>query len=379
MISRIACICLLLTPALAKAQTSPTFSLVGTGSTRTLDLQDPASGNATALGTVNSFGWHPIEDISQTVSVAPAGNASISTLTGSVSQITGTAAHASSREFGEVRSFTSAYGYGSTGTPDKVVSYRSMVALQGTSDVWVDNTLLEHDTNGPINTHLLEADYNMDSTNKYSTTNFGHGVRADGTSFDGVSALGIVVTGLSPNGGIASAGFNVASADTNKLFQYGYSTGFGLAKAGYYDGSDAVNSYLDVGPHIMGLNLESGGYSSGVALAIPWQRQITSLGSDASRHNIISVDSTNKLVLGDSGLSGTVIASSLMPGTSATTIGNYATPFAATYTQMIAITMSNPPASSSATCSPGMVQWDANYVYVCVGTNTWRRSALASF
>jgi hypothetical protein len=37
------------------------------------------------------------------------------------------------------------------------------------------------------------------------------------------------------------------------------------------------------------------------------------------------------------------------------------------------------PSSSSAPCKPGEIGADANYVYVCVATNKWRRSALSSF
>ena len=37
------------------------------------------------------------------------------------------------------------------------------------------------------------------------------------------------------------------------------------------------------------------------------------------------------------------------------------------------------PASSSAPCTAGQIGADANYVYVCVAANTWKRSALSSF
>jgi hypothetical protein len=37
------------------------------------------------------------------------------------------------------------------------------------------------------------------------------------------------------------------------------------------------------------------------------------------------------------------------------------------------------PASSSAPCTAGQIGADAKYVYVCVATNTWKRSALGSF
>jgi hypothetical protein len=37
------------------------------------------------------------------------------------------------------------------------------------------------------------------------------------------------------------------------------------------------------------------------------------------------------------------------------------------------------PASATATGTTGDIQWDANYVYVCTATNTWKRSAIATW
>ena len=37
------------------------------------------------------------------------------------------------------------------------------------------------------------------------------------------------------------------------------------------------------------------------------------------------------------------------------------------------------PASSSAAGTSGQIKWDANYIYVCTATNTWKRVALSSF
>jgi hypothetical protein len=37
------------------------------------------------------------------------------------------------------------------------------------------------------------------------------------------------------------------------------------------------------------------------------------------------------------------------------------------------------PASASATCTTGMMAWDSDYVYVCIATNTWKRSALTTW
>jgi hypothetical protein len=40
---------------------------------------------------------------------------------------------------------------------------------------------------------------------------------------------------------------------------------------------------------------------------------------------------------------------------------------------------SNPPASSNAAGQPGEVTYDANYMYVCVAPNTWKRAALSTW
>ena len=37
------------------------------------------------------------------------------------------------------------------------------------------------------------------------------------------------------------------------------------------------------------------------------------------------------------------------------------------------------PASSSATGTTGEIQWDANYIYVCTATNTWKRVAISTW
>lgn len=37
------------------------------------------------------------------------------------------------------------------------------------------------------------------------------------------------------------------------------------------------------------------------------------------------------------------------------------------------------PASSSATCTAGAIVWDANYIYICYATNSWKRAALGAF
>ena len=43
------------------------------------------------------------------------------------------------------------------------------------------------------------------------------------------------------------------------------------------------------------------------------------------------------------------------------------------------VTTPHTPATAFEACVAGTLAWDANFVYVCVATNTWRRSALAAW
>jgi len=43
------------------------------------------------------------------------------------------------------------------------------------------------------------------------------------------------------------------------------------------------------------------------------------------------------------------------------------------------VTTPHTPATAFEPCVAGTIAWDANFVYVCVSTNTWRRSALAAW
>jgi hypothetical protein len=39
----------------------------------------------------------------------------------------------------------------------------------------------------------------------------------------------------------------------------------------------------------------------------------------------------------------------------------------------------NPPASAGAAGTDGQIGWDANFIYICTGTNTWKRVAIATW
>ncbi len=60
-------------------------------------------------------------------------------------------------------------------------------------------------------------------------------------------------------------------------------------------------------------------------------------------------------------------------------IGSTATPFNIAYVEKVNIAVSNAPATSSGAGTRGDIAWDSGYVYVCVATNTWKRSAISTW
>ncbi len=45
----------------------------------------------------------------------------------------------------------------------------------------------------------------------------------------------------------------------------------------------------------------------------------------------------------------------------------------------LVISNSDPPSSPSATGTTGQVTWDSDYMYVCIATDTWKRTAISTW
>lgn len=82
---------------------------------------------------------------------------------------------------------------------------------------------------------------------------------------------------------------------------------------------------------------------------------------------VISNNSLGGKIIFKSNVSGSITNSAIIDGTNLTIAGG--------------LTVSTPhtPSSASATGIRGQMSWDSNYVYVCVATNTWKRSALSTW
>ena len=128
---------------------------------------------------------------------------------------------------------------------------------------------------------------------------------------------------------------------------------------------NAANVYLTVnGSTLGGIALQSNGSTAGylqgesslVRLSTDGAKPITfdTNGSERAR-----IDSSGRLLVGTSSDSGGALfqvnGDRIRVGTAKT------------------------PASASATGTAGEICWDANYIYVCTATNTWKRTAIATW
>jgi len=257
-----------------------------------------------------------LDMVDQSIVSAPLANSG-PTQTSLWSPIVGKADYATAREFGEVRTFYSSHGFGSGDTADKVVSYRAMWAAEGTSDAWTINDLFHHTTDGLINTHLYELDYNIITKNKYGTTPGGLGLAGgtdkDGNPFGGVSAWGVFLTGISTEGGTITGGYGVGRAGTNDYFQRGFVAATGCIQSGFEDDSTSVVAFRDCGAHAYGLDTTAALYSTNYAVRIARGHRLNSLNTSGTPSDMLYIDPSNNLRLGDGAVSAVSVGAGLIP------------------------------------------------------------------
>jgi hypothetical protein len=101
--------------------------------------------------------------------------------------------------------------------------------------------------------------------------------------------------------------------------------------------------------------------------------------------NVVNVGATYKVNFADttSASSSTVGALTIGNGTAATNVaigaGNVNAGGTVTVAGTVIHTLSATPASASAAGTVGTMSWDANYIYICTATNTWKRVAIATW
>jgi hypothetical protein len=133
---------------------------------------------------------------------------------------------------------------------------------------------------------------------------------------------------------------------------------------------DAANNRVGVGTTVPGTtlgvngNIGSSGRGNSFGYTLPdWRIYNSSSGNALVIDNYITealrVDSSNRLLVGTSSDSGGAL---LQVNGDRIRIGTAKTP-----------------ASATDTGTTGEIAWDANYIYVCTATNTWKRTAISTW
>ena len=133
-----------------------------------------------------------------------------------------------------------------------------------------------------------------------------------------------------------------------------------------------------------------GTVSPAVPLDVAGEARVSTAGSDAT--SVVTVGGVQTLTnkaLNSPTLSGTpVLPASItantftvtFPGASTTIVGRSTADTLTNKTLTSPkVTSGTAPATSTSTGTAGQLEWDANYIYVCTATNTWKRSALGTW
>ena len=265
-------------------------------------------------------------------------------------------------------------------------------------DIWAFNALLGMSAgSGQYNSHIAEFDFNNQAHERGGADQMAgcrgavNGVAA--SLLCGPNAMGIWITGdpTSLMGTAAAIIDNIGQpgVKNHPIFHGGFVVGprSAVADASFEDLGNAANTILDLGRHsdcgicLVGSqphNIINGAMAintGGAAPALP-------AGSVAGLHvggpaRINPAPNDNLVIAERSGLAdGVAILSTNDTNTklAGLELGGSQILFSGAMVHALAT-----PASSSAPCVPGAFEDDADYHYVCVARNTWKRVALSAF
>ena len=140
-------------------------------------------------------------------------------------------------------------------------------------------------------------------------------------------------------------------------------------------GTSSPNEKLEVAGGIRASGALLTGSANSIAIDYATNARIVSYGADTSTQGgfvflgansnastsleRIGIDSSGRLLVGGSSDSGGALLQ--------------------VFGDRIRVGTAKTPASASATGTAGEICWDANYIYVCTATNTWKRTAIATW
>jgi len=191
------------------------------------------------------------------------------------------------------------------------------------------------------------ADYSGTVAGTVKATSVGHGLPAGPTA-------GIGVYGTTTYNGT----YTITYIDADNFY---FTHAWGATSTGWW-GKDAE-----------GKNNTATGYQAGRTLVTG--DSCTFLGYSAGYHASQLASASNSMALGNGAY--TTQSNQIAYGNAAITLNSFNGVMACA-TDTLRLTTAKTPATSGAAGTQGDICWDANYVYVCIATNSWKRAAIAA-
>jgi hypothetical protein len=264
-----------------------------------------------------------------------------------------------------------------------------LLDLSGTwNTTGIARGILLNITDTASNAASLVADFQRNGTSVASITKTGaYNINAAGLPSSGIGWTSSAHLALTHNGtvrGIVNSLGITANADTNLGFNFAASNNSGTAFHARIlcDGTGVVA--LRNGTNAQTFRLyntftDASNYERGF---MRWNSNVLEIGTEAggtgAARDFRLVGALSAII--DCGSSGTTQLRSA--GTTKINIGNsvvVSTLFRITSVGSLRLEGSATPSSATATGTTGDIQWDANYIYVCTATNTWKRAALSTW
>lgn len=216
-------------------------------------------------------------------------------------------------------------------------------------------------------------------TGTSTATGTGSVVLATGPTIDGLISTGVARFGTS-NPGVGTVRIG-AAADALYVSGSGLTSGAALAtfSTGTVTGSVTAASFTGNSTSNLTMRLQQSGNGNGVV-------EVYGIGTGDSLLRLsVSNAATYWSVGVDNSDSDAFVIAGFSPGTGNGLRIDASTKAVTTYgpvligSDTLRITTEKTPASATATGTKGDMCWDANYLYICIAANTWRRIAHATW
>lgn len=239
------------------------------------------------------------------------------------------------------------------------------------------------------NLYYTEARVNA-NTNVSANTDSRHNALTLGVNQNGLSlstqVLSLELATTSLNGALSSTDWNTFNnkftlptlINGSVLFSNG--TTIAQNNANFF--WDNTNNRLGIGNNTPTSNLSIGNGNSNFRIDFSNERGYVGYNSTYNTTGAIYIDgggTANKAIILNPVSTANVGIGTITPTQKLHVIGNGLFTGSVTATQFRISALNTTPASATATGILGEIRYDANYMYVCVATNTWKRSAITTW